>query len=47
MIDPAQGLDAPRDVAFRDGKVAAVEASIEAGAAREVIAAAGKLVVPG
>ncbi len=47
VIDPAQGIDAPRDVAFRDGKVAAVEASIEAGAAREVIAAAGKLVVPG
>ena len=47
VIDPAQGIDAPRDVAFRDGKVAALEASIEAGAAREVIAAAGKLVVPG
>jgi dihydroorotase len=47
MIDPARGLDAPRDIAFRDGKVAAVETSIEAGAAREVIAAAGKLVVPG
>jgi dihydroorotase len=47
VIDPAQGLDAPRDIAFRDGKVAAVETSIEAGAAREVIAATGKLVVPG
>ena len=47
VIDPAQGIDAPRDVAFRDGKVAALEASIEAGAAREVIAASGKLVVPG
>ena len=47
VIDPAQGIDAPRDVAVRDGKVAALEASIEAGAAREVIAAAGKLVVPG
>jgi dihydroorotase len=47
VIDPAQGIDAPRDVAFRDGKVAALEASIEASAAREVIAAAGKLVVPG
>jgi dihydroorotase len=47
VIDPAQGIDAPRDVAFRDGKVAALEASIEAAAAREVISAAGKLVVPG
>ena len=47
VIDPAQGIDAPRDVAFRDGKVAALEASIEADAAREVIAASGKLVVPG
>jgi len=47
VIDPAQGIDGPRDVAFKDGKVAALEATIEAGAAREVISAAGKLVVPG
>jgi imidazolonepropionase-like amidohydrolase len=47
VIDPAQALDAPRDVAFQDGKVAAVQARIEPGAAREVIQAAGKLVVPG
>ena len=47
VIDPAQGIDGPRDVAFKDGKVAALEATIEAGAAREVISAAGRLVVPG
>jgi len=47
VIDPAQGLDGPRDIAFRDGKVAAVESTIERGGAREVIEAAGKLVVPG
>ena len=27
VIDPAQGLDGPRDVAFQGGKVAAVEPS--------------------
>jgi dihydroorotase len=47
VIDPAQGIDGPRDVAFKDGRVAALEATIEAGAAREVISAAAKLVVPG
>jgi dihydroorotase len=47
VIDPAQGQDGRADVAFKDGKVAAVAAEIEAAAAREVISAAGKLVVPG
>jgi dihydroorotase len=47
LIDPAQGLDERRDVAFQDGKVAAVEPVIEAGEARERIAADGRLVVPG
>jgi dihydroorotase len=47
VIDPAQGQDGHADVAFKDGKVAAVAAEIEAAAAREVVSAAGKLVVPG
>jgi dihydroorotase len=47
MIDPAQGCDARRDVAFKDGKVAAVESAIDPGEAREVVAAEGRLVVPG
>jgi dihydroorotase len=47
VIDPAQGQDGRADVAFKDGKVAAVAAEIDAAAAREVVSAAGKLVVPG
>jgi dihydroorotase len=47
LIDPAEGLDQRRDVAFQDGKVAAVAPTIEAREAREVIAADGRLVVPG
>jgi dihydroorotase len=47
LIDPAQGLDQRRDVAFQDGKVAAVAPTIDAREAREVIAADGRLVVPG
>jgi dihydroorotase len=47
VIDPAQGLDGARDVAFQGGKVAAVEPDIDPAAAREVISAAGMLVVPG
>lgn len=47
LIDPAQGIHERRDVAFSNGKVAAVEPEIAAGAAAQVIDAAGKLVVPG
>ncbi len=47
VIDPAAGRDQQCDVAFKDGKVAAVEPVIEAGEARDVVAADGRLVVPG
>jgi dihydroorotase len=47
LIDPAQGLNERRDVAFADGKVAAVGADISAGLATATIDASGKLVVPG
>jgi dihydroorotase len=47
LIDPAEGLDQRMDVAFQDGKVAAVAPTIDAREAREVIAADGRLVVPG
>ncbi len=47
VIDPAEGRDGRHDVAFQDGKVAAVGPAIEPGQAREVIAADGRLVVPG
>ena len=46
VIDPSRKLDAIRDVAIANGRIAAVEANISAGAA-ETIDAHGKLVVPG
>ena len=47
VVDPSQGLHAVRDVALRNGKVAAVEASIAEGEAREVVDATGLIVAPG
>ncbi|RMG89562.1 MAG: dihydroorotase, partial [Candidatus Dadabacteria bacterium] len=46
VIDPAAGVDAPRDVAVADGKIAAVEPSIDPGGA-PVVDAAGLWVLPG
>jgi dihydroorotase len=46
VIDPSSRLDAIRDVAIANGRIAAVEASIPADAA-ETIDARGRLVVPG
>ncbi len=46
VIDPSRKLDAIRDVAIADGKIAAIEANIAAGGA-EIVDAHGKLVVPG
>jgi len=46
VIDPSRKLDAIRDVAIANGRIAAVAANIPAGAA-ETIDASGKLVVPG
>ena len=46
VVDPSQGLHAVRDVALRNGKVAAVEPSI-AGEAGEVVDASGLIVAPG
>src|SRR6202166_4844152 len=46
IIDPSRKLDAIRDVAIADGRIAAIAANISAGAA-ETIDASGKLVVPG
>ena len=46
VINPARKLDAIRDVAIANGRIAAVEANISADAA-ETIDASGKLVVPG
>jgi dihydroorotase len=47
VIDPASGVDARRDVAFSTGRVAAVDADIPAGAARETVDVRGAYVAPG
>jgi dihydroorotase len=46
VIDPSRRLDAVRDVAVANGRIAAVAANIPAGGA-QVVDAGGKLVVPG
>jgi dihydroorotase len=46
VIDPSLGIDAVRDVAIAQGRIAAVEANIT-GDATDTIDARGKLVVPG
>src|SRR6266516_202126 len=47
VIDPASGIDGIKDVAIRNGKVAAVQSDILPTSAREVIDVTGKLVLPG
>ncbi|MCX7322589.1 MAG: amidohydrolase/deacetylase family metallohydrolase, partial [Hyphomicrobiales bacterium] len=47
VIDPAAGIDGMKDVAIRNGKIAAVQSDILPTSAREVIDVTGKLVLPG
>ena len=49
LIDPASGVDAPRDLLLRNGRVAAVETpgDFRALEAKETIDAAGMIVAPG
>lgn len=47
VIDPAQGIDAPMDVAFKDGKVAAIAPAISTAEAPDARDVAGRYVVPG
>ncbi len=47
LVDPAQKLHGRRDVAFKDGLVAAVTGSIPGSDAKEVVDAAGRIVTPG
>jgi dihydroorotase len=47
VIDPSQALYRACDVAFRDGRVAAIESDIAASTAQEVIDVSGYLVTPG
>ena len=51
VVDPAQGIDAPRDILIRDGRVAGVEPRIEVSEtevpAAQVVDATGLVVAPG
>jgi dihydroorotase len=47
VLDPSAGLDARRAVRIVDGRIAAVEPTLAAGAATDVLDATGLLVVPG
>src|SRR5258708_2467236 len=47
VIDPASGIDGMKDVAIRNGKIAAVQSDILPSSAREVIDVTGKIVLPG
>ncbi len=47
VIDPAQGIHTRKDVAFADGRVAAISDDIPTSEAREVLDAAGRFVTPG
>jgi predicted amidohydrolase len=47
VIDPAAGIDGMKDVAIRNGKIAAVQSDILPTSAREVIDVTGQLVLPG
>ena len=48
LLDPAQGINnEPRDIAFKDGKVAAVSDSIDPSSAAQAVDVSGKLVTPG
>ncbi len=47
LVDPAQNINAPKDIAFANGRVAAVADSIAADQAHQTIDAAGHIVTPG
>lgn len=47
VIDPARGVHAPMDVAFKDGVVSAVHPAIAAHEARQTIDATGQYLTPG
>src|SRR5690242_4834441 len=47
LVDPAAGVHSRRDVAFRDGEVAAVADSIAPSEAARAVDAAGRIVTPG
>ena len=47
LLDPGQGIHARRDIAFREGRVAAVAERIDPADAATVVDVSGKLVTPG
>ena len=47
VIDTAQGIDGPADVAFAGGKVSAIGPGLDRKSAKDVRSARGKLVLPG
>src|SRR5271155_211053 len=47
VICPASGIDGIRDIAVRDGRIAAVEETILPSSSTEIIDVSGKLVLPG
>ena len=47
LIDPKNNLDAPSDLAIKDGKIAAVDASIPAESAQQVLDVSGLYITPG
>lgn len=47
VVDPAQRLLAPRDVAIENGRIVAIEASLPHGAAKRVLDVSGTYVTPG
>src|SRR6201746_35164 len=47
VIDPASGVDGLKDVAIRNGKIAAVQSDILPTSAREITDVTGKIVLPG
>lgn len=47
VVDPSQGLSKKLDLAVTDGRIVAVEESLPTADAKDVIEAAGLVVVPG
>ncbi len=47
VVDPAHRIDGVRDIAIKDGRIAAIAQTIAPSSAKQVIGAHGKLVTPG
>src|ERR1700722_5492839 len=47
VLDPEQRLDRVADIAIRDGRISAIRPNIAPSAAKDVLDATGKLVMPG